>query len=109
MKEKLSNTLGGFGLVLWLVLSFLFMAVPVWATGLPLAAMLLIFAVLFFTDIIGSLLTIAVYIYSTFVVLSNPIDWFSIVFFVDMALYIIFCFIPAIAQIISTAKENRRN
>lgn len=109
MKEKLVEALGSFGLILFWLLSFLFVAIPIWATNLPFLAMLVIFAILYFTNLIGALLTILVYVYSTFVVLSSPINWFSIVFFIDMALYIIFCFIPSIAQIISIAKENRRN
>lgn len=108
MKEKLTSALGTFGIVLWLVLSFLFICIPVWATNFSWPIMLLIFAVLFFTDVIGSLLTVVVYIYSTFVILSGPMDWFAIVFFVDLALYLIFSFFPAVANIIGTYRANHR-
>lgn len=100
------GALGGAGLVLWYLLALAFVIIPIWATGLPYWARILIFAVIMLTDWIGALVCVAVYAYSSFVVLSHPFGIFTVVFFVDLLLYLIFMFIPTVLKIISIYKES---
>ena len=106
MKEKLMGALGGAGLVLWYLLALAFVIIPIWATGFPFWVRILIFAVIMLTDWICSLVCIAVYAYGSFVVLSHPFSAFTVVFFVDLLLYLIFMFIPAVLKIISIFKKS---
>ncbi len=107
LKDKLSSALGVFGFILFYVLSVLFVCIPIVATDLPSWIQWLILAVIIFTDLVGSLVSIAVFVYATIVVLSSPFTWFSVVFFVDTAVYFIFFLIPSMRQFYCVFKERR--
>lgn len=109
MKDKLLGTLGVFGFILWYALVALFVIIPVAAADFPWFVNIIIFALLYFTDFIGAFLTVAIYIYSTFIVLSGPLNWFAVIYFIDLLLYIIFFFIPTAANIVSIFRENHRS
>lgn len=108
MKDKLMEALGGFGMILYFFLCILFVAIPMAAADLPFLVTLVVLLLMYFTNYIGAILSVLIYVYATIVVLSHPIGWFSIVFFVDMALYAVFCFIPGVLQIITIFMNNRR-
>ena len=107
MKDKLIETLGAFGLILWYLLSFIFVVVPIWATGFPWWGKLLIFAVIMLTDVLGAIVSVLTYAYSFFVVINSPFGIFSVIFFIDMALYLIFMLIPTIFNMIVAYRARR--
>lgn len=100
IKEKLVGFMGNAGIILWIAFSFIFVAVPVWATDLPWWAMLIIFALIIFTDFIGAFVCVGTYIYACIVVINSQFTAFSVVFFVDLILYLVFMFIPGLIDLI---------
>lgn len=109
IKEKLLSAFGAAGTVLWWVVSFLFVIIPIAATGLPIWARVIIFAVIMLTDVIGTILTITVYIWGTIAVLSSPLSFFTIIFFIDLILYVIFLLIPTICKLLSLLTKDRHS
>ncbi len=101
MKDKLSAALGGLGMVLWYAIMTSLTIVPVLAADLPVWMTIIALILIYFTDVIGGLLTVVLYGYATYVVLVSPFTWFSIVFFIFLALYLVLFFIPATIQIFS--------
>ncbi len=106
MKEKLAVWFGGVGFIIWYILSVLFFMVPIWATGLPILVMILLAALIYYTDMLGAVLTVAVYIYSFIKVIHSPFSFFSIVYFIVLLIYVIFFFIPALLNLILTWRSR---
>lgn len=108
MKDKFVELMGSAGIILWIVFSTLFVAVPILATNLPWWAMLIIYVLIVFTNIIGSIVTIGTYVYSCIVVLNSQFTIFSVVFFADLILYLIFILMPWLINLVMNFMESKR-
>lgn len=109
MKDALESTFGFVGIVLWYILSVAFVAIPIFATGLPIWAIIVIWILINYTMAIGAFVTVAVYVYAFIVVFNRPLDWLSIVFFIDAAIYFACFFIPAVRSMIGSAVNKNRS
>lgn len=100
MKAKLEGSLGVAGSVIFYLISCLLVVAPLWFIGLPWWADLLIIALILSTNIIGGVISVALWVWALVIVVSGTIGWLEIVFFVLFAVYLFFTFIPAILQMI---------
>lgn len=109
MKEKLGNALGVVGIILWYLFSFVFCFAPLLFLDLPFwVKALAVFAILSF-PLLGELVRFVLYICAFFVVISEPIDAFSILFFVCCAIYVFVFGVPLLQSIIEFLKGSRQD
>ena len=109
MKEKLTNALGGFGIILWYVFSFLFCFAPLFYLRLPHIVDFLVIGAILFLPLIGEIIRCGLYVWAFFVVLSEPIDFLSIFFFICFAIYVFAFGIPLISTIFGLLGGGRRD
>lgn len=108
IKEKFVGIMGNVGVILWSVFSIIFVSVPILATDLPWWGMLIIFVLIVFTDFIGAFVNVGTYIYACIVMINSEFTIFSVVFFVDLILYLVFMFIPGLIDLIINFVGSKR-
>ena len=96
MKEKLLTILGGFGLVVWYIVSIIYSFAPLYFLGLPFWVDFILIVVMTSVPFIGEIVRIGIFIWAFTIVIAQPIDVVSIIFFVCAALYLITTVIPMI-------------
>ena len=101
MKDKLSGALGGVGVVLWYIVSFLYSFAPLLFLKFPFWLDFILIVVMSTVPLIGEIVRFALYIWAFVVVLNQPIDAISIVFFVFAALYFFTTIVPIISALFS--------
>lgn len=105
MKEKLSTALGAFGSVLWYILSIVYAFAPLYILHFPFWVDAIIIAAILFIPFIGELVRLVLYVWAFIVVLSQPIDIVSIIFFVCAALYFFTTILPLLLSLLAKEKE----
>ena len=101
MKEKLTSSLGAFGGVLWYILSVVYAFAPLYILRFPFWVDALIIAAILFLPFIGELIRLVLYVWAFIVVLSQPIDIVSIIFFVCAALYFLSAVLPLLLSLLA--------
>lgn len=101
MKEKLIGALGGIGFIVWYLIAFLYTTAPVYFLPVPFWLKSLFVFIVMVAPVIGGLLGCVLYVWAFVIVIHQPIDIFSIVFFVFAALYLFTSVIPAIGALFS--------
>ena len=99
MREKLTNALGGFGIILWYLFSFIFCFAPLLFIKMPFIVRLLAIGAILFLPLIGEIIRAGLYVWAFFVVISEPMDVFSIIFFICLAIYVFAFGIPLIQSL----------
>ena len=105
MKEKLENVLGGFGAILWYIISIVYSFGPLYILHFPFWLDAILIAVILFLPFIGELVRLALYIWALIVVLSQPIDIVSIIFLVFAALYFFTTVLPLVLSLLVKKSE----
>ena len=100
LKDVLVGSLGVVGYVIWKFLLYVFYFFPVFCLELPLWLDILISLAILYIPIIGNFLYFAAWVWSFIIVLSNPINWFSVVYFIMFGIYILTGVLPFIINII---------
>ena len=108
MKDKIIGALGVVGFVLWYILSIIFGFCPLFFLRLPHIFDWILMAVIIFIPFWGEGVRLILYIWAFFVVLVQPKDIFSIIFFIFFAIYIFAFGIPFIKTALSffNRKDN---
>lgn len=106
MKEKLQSAAGSLGIIIWYVLSSASVIVPIMATHLPIWTCIIIFAIIYFTGIIGAFVSLTVYGYSFYVMLHHPFGAFWVAYLICLIFYVLFMLIPTIVQIVSKNEKS---
>ena len=101
MREKLLNSLGVFGYILWLLLGLVLYIIPL--TFLPLSFLesSLIIFVISAIPFVGTLLQIGVWIWSFPYALAGPIDIWVILYFVSLLISFLTMILPFITSLFS--------
>lgn len=99
MKDKLASALGGFGAVLWYIISFLYGFAPLVILRFPFWLDLLLIIAMTSIPLVGELIRIALYIWAFVVVVNGPFDIIAIVFYVFFALYFFTTLLPLILSL----------
>lgn len=94
MKDKLFNALGTLGLILWWILSALYTIVPVVATEAPVLVQILFIAAILSLGPVGSVISIVIYVWAFVVTVQAPFTLASVVFYICLALWLVFEIIP---------------
>lgn len=105
IRNILTGSLGVIGYILYFVLMFLMTAIPVYllgSFGVPTFVQIIILVVIIFSDIIGTFATPVLYIVSFFAAIRFEVMWVSIVYFVCLALYLVFFVIPTVISMIKS-------
>ena len=108
LREKLSSVLGWFGSLLWFLATTIFIAFPLYFLPIPWWVFFILLAVIMFTDALGGIVCLAAWIWAFIIVVSGPIRWLEIVFFVLFAVYLAVCFVPTIFKVIMQIHHDRR-
>lgn len=104
MKDKILGAFGAFGYVIVFLLSIVYIAIPLVSTGLPWFVCMIIFTIIVLTDVIGSLVTVAVYVYSFFIVIQSPITVFTILYFVCFIIWLVMQAVPTCIRLLGHRK-----
>ena len=106
MKEKLAAKLGVLGYVIFYLIAAFFAYCPLIFLDFPFIVNAILIGVIMFLPIIGTILNLILWIWSFVVVLSAPIDIFSILYFIAFAVYIISEIITMAVSLVSTFLES---
>ena len=91
----------------WL-LSLLLTVFPLVMCQFPWWVNLLIFtAIMLLPDVLGGIMTLAVWVWSFIVVVSGSIGLFEVIYFVLLAVYVVYFLIPGIRALIAAIREKR--
>ena len=101
MKDKLAGALGGIGIIIWYIISFLYSFAPLMVLRFGYLADFILILIMSTLPIVGEVIRFALYIWAFIVVINQPVDVFSIIFFVFAALYLFTTVIPMIAALFS--------
>lgn len=100
LKDKLFGALGTFGIILFYILATAIIGIPLAFLDWPFWVDLIVLLVIYFFNLIGGIVQIIIFALSMPVALSSPINFFTIMYFICLAVYVIFCLIPAIITIV---------
>lgn len=100
IKDNLVGTLGIVGYVIWIFILFGIYFIPVIVLNLPLWVEILIVLCIMNIPVIGNLLYFASWVWSFTIVISEPIDGWSIFYFVAFGIYILTEVLPFIINLI---------
>jgi len=106
MKDKLLSTLGVFGVVIWYVLSLIFCFAPLFFLRLPFLAEWLLIMVILAIPFIGEIVRLGLYIWALPIVLGEPIDFFSIIYYISFVLELCMFAIPLLMSVIGSVKND---
>lgn len=109
LKSFLIGTLGVVGYILWFILGALLMFAPLVFLDMPFWASLLIIIAIMYIPIIGDITNFAIWIWSFVVVISEPIDGWSIAYFIIFGIYVLTSIIPTVIQLILTPFVKKEN
>lgn len=106
MKEKLGNTLGSVGIIVWYIFSFIFCFAPLIYLELPIIVKVLAVLAILCLPLLGEVVRCILYIWAFFAVISGPIGALSILFFVCFAIYIFVFGLPLIQSLLAFFKSS---
>lgn len=72
-----------------------------WWADIPI-----LIAIMLLPEYIGGILTLAVWVWSFIVVVSGSIGLFEVIYFVLLAVYVVFFFIPGICALIEAVRKK---
>jgi len=107
MKDKLIGALGGFGFVVWYVISVLYSFAPLLFLRFSFIVDLILIIIMSAVPLLGEVVRFALYVWAFTIVIRQPIDVFSIIFFVFAALYLFTTVIPMIAALFSSHQQGK--
>ena len=115
LKDFLVGTFGVVGFGLWFIIGALTMFAPLVFLDVSFWVSLLIIIAILYIPIIGDITNLVIWIWSFVVVISEPIDGFSIAYFIIFAIYGLSTIIPPVIGVfmsvigIFTNKSNNFN
>ena len=107
MKQKLLGTLGGFGYILWLIISLLYVIAPVAILDLPYFATFILLVAINTLPLIGTVISSVLYVWAFFVTIAGPQDIVSLIFYVFFLIFAISEMIPTIALLYNIYHEKK--
>ena len=107
MKDKLIEALGGFGFVVWYVISVLYSFAPLLFLRFSFIVDLILIIIMSAVPLLGEVVRFALYVWAFIIVIRQPIDVFSIIFFIFAALYLFTTVIPMIAALFSSHQQGK--
>jgi len=102
IKDSLVGTLGVIGYILWIIIGALTMFTPLAFLDIPFWISLLIIIAIIYLPFIGGITNFIIWVLSFVVVVSGPIDSFSIAYFIIFAIYCLTAIIPTAISIIGS-------
>lgn len=108
LKELLVGSLGIVGYVIWNILLYGFYFLPVLALDIPLWADILIVLCIVNIPFLGEILYFVTWIWSFIIIISEPINVFSIFYLVAFGIYVFTGVIPFVRHLI-TAMFDKKN
>ncbi|MFR3180848.1 hypothetical protein [Dysosmobacter welbionis] len=104
-KGTLQGLFGGFGIVLYYLVSLIMCIMPLTALNFPVWSALLFIIITQVFPVIGGFAWIVVWGWSFIVMLHAPFCAYTIAYFVCFLLYLLFFFIPFLLRLFSPSKE----
>lgn len=89
MKDKLQNSLGTFGIILYFVFSIVSCVMPFVILDTSFLWTFLLFAAIMFLGNLGNLLMFVLYIWAFVVAVQGPQDIFAIVFYLCFVAFVV--------------------
>lgn len=106
MKEWLVNKAGGVGFAIWIVISIIFIVMPVAVLPISIWIRALIVVIIYALPMIGQLVQIAVYAWAFVVTINGPQDTVAIIFYVVFAFWVFTTLIPLIITVFFGGKKK---
>lgn len=102
LRDKLFETLGDAGIVIWYVLSLIYTFAPlltVFRFGIIITAIIVAFAT--FSPTVGGIIQLILYVWGFFRALSMPFSGWILVFYICFALYFFTQLLPMLLALFS--------
>ena len=107
LKEKLVGALGGFGYILFYIISAFLTFAPLISLDFPYLIRFLIVAVVLFIPFVGDLMMLVLWAWAFVIELRHPIDMWSIIFLSAAVIYVITFIVPVLAAIFSGGRREK--
>lgn len=99
-KEKLSTYFGGFGFILWYLITVLISFAPlIFVFNFNPVIDIVIVGVITFIPIIGSIVELVLWIWSLSIALNMPFDIFILMYCIALLIYVVTKLVPAIISL----------
>lgn len=82
MKEKLTATLGTFGLILWYVISVVITFAPLIILSFPIYIDAAIIAIINIIPILGNIVSVVIWVWALIECIGGPQDIFAIIYYI---------------------------
>jgi hypothetical protein len=102
LKDKLTDKLGVFGFILYLLLGFINLIVPCIMLKYAWWIKILVFVVIIAFQLLGSIVLYGAWVLSFINVLSLPVGFLSITYYVCFGIFVLTQFIPDMIQLIGS-------
>lgn len=96
IKEKLTESLGVFGVILFYIISLAHIVVPLAVFEIPFWAKSILLFVMMMIPFLGGIVELIVWVWAFIIVINAPITIWSIIFFIIFGLYLIFILLPPV-------------
>lgn len=106
LKDKLLGALGVVGLIIWYLISLTLLSLPLVFLGFPFWVDLLILFVIVSFPLSGGIVEFVIWIWSFIVVVSEPIDGWSVFYLVVFAIYCLTSLLPFVISLIASLFNN---
>ena len=106
-KEWIVGSLGAVGLILFYLIQVVIIFIPLVFLGLPWWVDALLALFVLFVPFLNTIAALAIWIWSFIIVISSPITWVSIVYFICLAFHLVFEIIPVVISFIGSLFSHR--
>ena len=106
MKEKLTGALGIIGYVIWYVISVLYSFAPLLFLRFGYLTDLILIIIMSAVPLLGEVVRFALYVWAFIIVIQQPVDVFSIVFFILAALYLFTTVVPMVSALFQQKRKD---
>lgn len=107
LKDKLLDTFGVLGGILYYVFNFLFCFAPVYVLPISMWWVLVITIVAFIFPAVYGLVSPILWTWGLVVTIGSPQDWIAIVFYVFFVLWFVVSFIPFIYNLFRAYSKDK--
>ncbi len=104
MKEKLVSALGGFGLVVWYLITSIVTFASLLVLDFPFIVVLIMIAVVLLHPFVGDIVQFILWVWSFVIALNEPIDVFMVIYFIAAAIYVLTTLIPFVLTLFRQKK-----
>jgi hypothetical protein len=105
VKEKLYASLGVFGYILYYALALFLTFMPLSYLQFPFYVDFIMMAAVLIVPFVGQIVELAIWVWSFVLVVTQPIGWFEVIYFVSALIYVFTTVFPFVMSLFAGRRE----